>query len=147
MASDERLPSYDDLPVREGAPPGSAWGVWGDEDVLGCLNLLTPERTTAAAGLVRKGAVFPLNWDMELPDPPLFGRSAFQHDVAWLRNEAGHDDSLPTGNPQSSSQWDGFRHIRPRQHGFFGGVDDEAHGMHHWARRGIAGRAVLADVG
>jgi kynurenine formamidase len=31
-------------------------------------------------------------------------------------------------------------------HGFYGGVADEDHGIHHWARRGIAGRAVLADV-
>ena len=30
--------------------------------------------------------------------------------------------------------------------GDFAGVADEEHGIHHWARRGIAGRAVLADL-
>src|SRR5438552_3236391 len=45
------LPSYADLPVKAGAPPGSSWGLWGDDDVLGTLNLLTPERTAAAARL------------------------------------------------------------------------------------------------
>jgi len=133
--------------VRDGAPVGSSWGVWGDGDVLGCLNLLTPERTRAAAGLIRNGKVFALNWEMNLPDPPLFGRAAFEHQVEWLANEVGHDDSLSGWNTQSSSQWDGFRHIKSAAHGFYGGVADEEHGIHHWARRGMAGRGVLLDVG
>ena len=41
----ERLPSYAELPVGPGAPPGSSWGLWGEGDVFGTLNLLTPERT------------------------------------------------------------------------------------------------------
>ncbi|HEV7888537.1 MAG TPA: cyclase family protein [Acidimicrobiales bacterium] len=134
------LPAYDEL------PGGRAWGVWGDHDVYGSLNLLTPERVKAGVACVERGAVFALNLDMELPDPPLFGREAFQHDVHWLVNEVGHDDFVSNWNTQSSSQWDGFRHIRHGLHGFFGGVADEDHGIHHWARRGIAGRAVLCDV-
>lgn len=140
------LPSYDELPVAPGAPPGSAWGVWGEHDVLGCLHLLTPERAVEAAALVRRGATFALNWDMELPDPPLFGRPAFEHRVSWLPNRMGHDDALGGWNTQSSSQWDGFRHIRHARHGFYSGVADEDHGVHHWARRGLVGRAVLLDV-
>jgi kynurenine formamidase len=31
------------------------WGRWGDDDELGTLNLITPERVRAAAGLVRSG--------------------------------------------------------------------------------------------
>jgi kynurenine formamidase len=136
------LPSFDELPIRRGAPKGAAWGVWGDDDVFGCLNLLTPERVVAAAGLVRKGAVFALNLDQHLPDPPLFGRAAPEHTV--LGEGAGHDDLL-SFNTQSSSQWDGFRHVGS-VHGFYNGIADEEHGIHHWARRGIAGRGVLADV-
>src|SRR5439155_25201957 len=125
----------------------SSWGLWGDDDVFGCLNLMTPERVVRAAGLVKKGRVFALNWEAELPDPPLFGRAAFEHDVLWLQGEVGHDDELSNWNTQSSSQWDGFRHIRRMDVGFYNGVADEDHGIHHWARRGLAGRAVLADVG
>ena len=40
-----RMPKYHELPVRDGAPPGSAWGVFGDDDEIGTLNLLTNERT------------------------------------------------------------------------------------------------------
>ncbi|HEV2370240.1 MAG TPA: cyclase family protein, partial [Acidimicrobiales bacterium] len=132
--------------MRPGAPRGSSWGVWGDADRLGCLNLLNTGRTVEAAGLVRKGSVFAMNWDMGLPDPPLFGRAAFEHQVHWLQNEVGHDDELSGWNTQSSSQWDGFRHIRSAAYGFYGGVPDEDHGIHHWAERGLAGRAVLLDV-
>jgi hypothetical protein len=142
----DQLPSYDELPVDSSRPAGSSWGVWGDHDVFGCLNLLTPARVLAAAAWVRKGAVFPLNLELELPGPPLFGRPAFTHRVSWLGGQVGHDDELDGWNTQSSSQWDGFRHIRHLAHGFYGGVADEEHGIHHWARRGIAGRAVLADV-
>lgn len=33
----------------------SNWGRWGDDDQLGCLNLITPEKRVAAASLVRNG--------------------------------------------------------------------------------------------
>lgn len=39
------LPLFSDLPLREGDPPNSAWGIWGDgpESALGSLNYLTDE--------------------------------------------------------------------------------------------------------
>lgn len=143
----EPIPPYDDLPVHAGAPAGSSWGIWGDHDVLGCLNLLTPDRTRAGAASVRTGRVFALGLEAELPDPPLFGRPRFRHEVTGPPGGSGHDDLLHEWNTQSSSQWDGFRHIAHDEHGFYGGVADEAHGIHHWARRGIAGRGVLVDIG
>ena len=140
-----KLPSYREL--LEGAKPaGSSWGLWGDGDVLGCLNLLTPERARRGASCVRKGAVFALNLDMSEPNPPMFGRSAYEHEIVRRQNETSQDEHISGWNTQSSSQWDGFRHIRHPVHGFYNGVDDEAHGIHHWARKGLAGRGVLADV-
>jgi hypothetical protein len=141
-----KLPSYEELTAVDGKPAGSSWGLWGEGDVLGCLNLLTPERAKRGAACVHKGSTFALNLDMTLPDPPLFGREPFSHEVVWLQNEAGHDEHISGWNTQSSSQWDGFRHIKHPVHGFYNGVADEDHGVHHWARRGLAGRGVLADV-
>jgi hypothetical protein len=135
------LPDYDELD----SPPGSSWGVWGEHDVFGCLNLLTADRVKAGLASVRDGATFSLNLALEWPDPPLFGRPAFTHEVSGTGG-IGHDDSLSGFNTQSSSQWDGFRHIRHPDHGFYGGVADEEHGIHFWARRGIVGRAVVCDV-
>jgi hypothetical protein len=140
----DSLPSYDELPAVPGAPSGSSWGLWGDSDTFGCLNLLTPERVTAGVACAVKGAVFSLNFEMELPSPPLFNRRAFEHVV--LNFPLGHDDELEGWNTQSSSQWDGFRHKKHPVYGHYNGVADEDHGIHFWARRGIVGRAVLADV-
>jgi hypothetical protein len=144
---DERaLPTHSELPVREDLPPGSSWGVWGDHDVLGTLNLLSPERVLAAARSIRTGRTFGLNLELTLPDPPLFNRAKFRHEVTTFTRMAVHDDLYHNWNTQSSSQWDGFRHIGHEEHGHYGGVPDEEHGVHHWAERGIVGRGVLADV-
>jgi kynurenine formamidase len=139
------LPSFRELPKVNDLP--ASWGLLGDggPDYFGCLNLLTPQKLVAAARLVERGAVFALNWSADLPDPPMFGRSKYTHEVIDL--SAGHDDVLHGWNTQSSTQWDGFRHIRNVPNGFYDGIPDANHGMHHWARRGIAGRAVLCDVG
>ena len=145
------LPSYADLPVKPGAPAGSAWGLFGDDDQLGCLNLLTPERIIGAAKLVRKGAVFPLNLSIDQPDPPLFGRGAPR--VEFVSGEVHRDDYLDNFWPQASSQWDSLRHILHPRDGFYNGVKAREVtpgggklGIENIARRGIAGRGVLLDV-
>lgn len=145
-AAESTLPTYDELPVVAGAPPGSSWGMWGDGDRLGCLNLLTPERALAASGLVERGVAFALNADMATPGPPLFGRAAFRHEVTGAWDGPGHDDVLHGWNTQGSSQWDGLRHVRHPVHGWYGGAPEGFHGVDAWARRGIVGRAILADV-
>jgi hypothetical protein len=140
------LPSFDDLLARSGpdGPAGSSWGLWGKDDIRGCLNLLTAERVLAGVGCVREGKVFSLNLELEMPAPPLFGRPALGHLVH--DRATGHDDEVRF-NTQSSSQWDGFRHVKHPIHGYYNGVADGDHGVHHWARMGVVGRAVLADVG
>ncbi|MFP4513307.1 MAG: cyclase family protein [Acidimicrobiales bacterium] len=145
-AADSALPAYAHLPVEDGAPDGSSWGVWGEDDRLGCLNLLTPERVVAASSLVERGVVFALDADLATPGPPLFGRAAFRHEVTGVDDGPGHDDVLHGWNTQGSSQWDGFRHVRHPVHGWYGGAPEGFHGVDAWAERGLAGRAILADV-
>ena len=43
------IPKFEDLPLREGDPRHSAWGLYGKEDELGTLNRLTNERVVDAA--------------------------------------------------------------------------------------------------
>jgi hypothetical protein len=138
------LPSYRELPVSPGAPPGSSWGLWGPADRFGALNLLDGEAVRRGLAAARRGSVFALNLDMELPGPPLYGRSAFVHEIRGAG--VALDDEISNWNTQSSSQWDGFRHVRHLVYGYYGGLDSDDHGMDHWARRGIVGRGVLADV-
>lgn len=40
----KQLPTYDQLPIDPKYPPHTAWGVWGEQDNLGTLNLLTEDR-------------------------------------------------------------------------------------------------------
>jgi kynurenine formamidase len=152
MSLPERLPTFAELPIRPDYPPHSAWGVFGADDQIGTLNLLTPERVAAAARLAQRGQVFALNWELELPDPPLFDRVSLQHTIKRRRQNV-FDDVYDNFNTQISSQWDGLRHCGHRQYGFYNGVTEEQFaneaggplGIEHWARRGIAGRGVLID--
>jgi hypothetical protein len=52
------IPSFDDLPPVKGMPQGCAWGIFdkdGKKDVIGTLNLLTPDVVKAAASEVQDG--------------------------------------------------------------------------------------------
>jgi Putative cyclase len=147
------LPRFAELPVRPGAPPGSSWGVFGDDDEIGTLNFVRPEDVAAAARLVRAGKVFALNLGLELPDPPLFGRKPVRHTLFEKYGGAALDEHLDDLYPQASTQWDGLRHFADPDHGFYNGAQlaeltggGDRLGVHHWARRGIAARAVLLDV-
>ena len=120
----EAMPTYAQLPIVPDAPPGSSWGVWDDDGALGCLNLLTPERVQRALSIPKVGRVHNLNLELELPSPPLFGRAAFEHVVSNLGSGVGHDDELHHWNTQSSSQWDGFRHIQHPRYGFYNGTSE-----------------------
>ena len=143
------IPGYDELPVHPVLGLPHAWDVLDAN--LGTLSLLTPDAVAAAAALVITGEVMPLNVSLGLISPPLFGRAELRHSVhADDRNT--FEDVLDAFNPQAASQWDGFRHVRAREFGFFGGVEEispddlETLSIEHLARRGIAGRGVLLDV-
>jgi hypothetical protein len=134
---------YRHLPVVDGVR--HSWGAWGERDVLGCLNRLGESAALEALRWVRRGAAFPLNLEMHLPGPPLFGRPPFDHDFVYSPDGTSLNDVISNWNTQVSSQWDGFRHVAWAGRGHYGG--HELHGVHHWAERGIVGRSVLADVG
>lgn len=146
------LPSYAELPTEPGMPPRSAWGLFGEDDELGTINLLTPERVRDALALPKKGAVFSLNWDVEKPDPPILGRKPLEHHIIELK--PGSDDYYDNFYPQASSQWDALCHMPHPRYGYYNGRSQEEitgkagsrNGIDHWARRGIVGRFVLADV-
>ena len=122
-----RLPLYRELPAVVGNPPKTAWGLFGPNDNVGMFNLQTPDVVVAAARLVRKGAVFAMNWEQEKPNPPLFSRGRFRHTV-FRESPVGHhgDDVLDNFFTQASSQWDGLTHVGDFEHGFWGGVRNAA---------------------
>jgi kynurenine formamidase len=145
------LPSFDELPRLPDSDLRHAWGVFGADDVLGTINLLTAERVRAAADLVISGQVISLVLPLDVPNPPLFGRDPYRHEVFAL-NRNDMDDRLDCFHPQGSTQWDGLGHVRCGKHGYWGGrttdpVEGQNElGIEHVAEHGIVGRGVLADV-
>lgn len=130
---------YDDL------PDGDAVGVFGASDALGTLNRLTLDVVRAAAAEIVDGEVFSLNAPVDWVTPPLFGREQVRHEV--FRTRLGNlDDRLDAFFPQASSQWDHFLHIADPDLGHYNRITLEGAGIHDWAARGIAGRAVVADA-
>lgn len=135
---------------EQGLPSWATWGVWGGDDEVGTVNRQTPERVLAATALVRYGIVVPLNWRVDLPDPPLLGRGASRHIVT--EDELGtSDDRVEPFYPQRSSQWDALAHVRHPRFGSYNGWSAKRSArrplaIDRIAARGIAGRFVLADV-
>jgi hypothetical protein len=121
------LPTFRQLDAENRDPPRSTWGAFGESDEVGMLNLLGHENALGAASL----------------DYMLF---------AGTRH--GRDDYLDNYYPQGSTQWDGLRHVRHPEFGFYNGVpDDDVNtpgrtrlGVQNCARWGIVGRGVLLDV-
>jgi kynurenine formamidase len=146
-------PAFDDLPVLEPLGLRHAWDVFGRDDELGALGTLSRDDVLRALGGVESGEVIGLTVPLTAIDPPLYGREALEHTV-FRADRNTWDDRLDNFFLQSSTHWDGLRHIQAREHGHFGGrVDEEAIvanggplGIERWARRGIVGRAVLLDL-
>jgi Putative cyclase len=148
---DLKLPAYDELPKTKDNIR-SGWGVFGADDNLGLMNLLTPERIAAAAKLVKRGAVFSLNAPLDAVAPAMFSRGTPRHTVITVAKGRSTDDVIDNLYPQASSQWDSLAHVSFDFKQFYNGasLDDVTSGrrntIDHWARRGIAGRAVLLDL-
>lgn len=145
------LPEYDDLTRNDALGMNYAWGVFGSDDELGTISLLTAERVREAAREVQRGRVFNLCLPLNQP-PPRGRRSAYRHTVFNIDRNT-QDDVVDNLYMQASTQWDALRHVRAREHGFYNGVsaEDAAKpsgrlGVDRWAEHGMVGRGVLVDV-
>jgi kynurenine formamidase len=158
------VPTYAELRARTDAPPGSSWGVFGQDDEVGTINFLTPDRVIAAAQAVRRGAVFNMDHTLDAVGGPVPYRTPPRHEIIHLGLKDGRpaiveppatilDDYLDGLWLQGSTQIDGLRHHAHPDHGFYGGAaskrmvsGDPTIGVNRWADHGIVGRGVLIDV-
>ncbi|KAH8890652.1 hypothetical protein GQ53DRAFT_794672 [Thozetella sp. PMI_491] len=150
-------PPFQSLPLDKSGPPGNAWGLYGDNDVLGALNLLTPEVVAEAAKEIRTGERVSLDWALNKPAFPSFDRAPFKQTLS-NKTKPGQphrnvNDDILHFNTQCSSQWDGFRHYGyQKAKRYYGGrtqADIESTGVigiDAWLEKGgIVGRGVLLD--
>ncbi len=146
------LPRYSDLPP---APHGgrSAWGLFGAEDSVGLVNLMTPERIARAARLVVRGASFPLDAPIGAFEPSTSPvRTPPQHTVLHPPESFSFDDLYDNFYTQAGSQWDSLGHVGYDINAYYNGataqdiIRGDRNTIAHWSWHGIAGRGVLLDM-
>ncbi|MFI6810221.1 cyclase family protein [Streptomyces luteogriseus] len=153
--------------IAEAAKKYSNWGRWGEDDVLGTLNLLTDDKRREGSALVRRGVSFSLaqSFDMNGPQKGWRRRTNPVHTMldtgtdAALGNQGfphgiGGADDVIAMPLQCSTQWDGLGHIFDHGIAWNGrnaekvvtSDGDLVTGIEHMAPH-VAGRGVLLDVG
>lgn len=162
-------PPFESLPLRPGDPPFSAWGLYGLDDELGTLNLLTDHVVADAAREIRTGQRIGLDLPLDFAARPSHDRKPLTHTINRKDPRLVHDDEL-SFNTQISTQWDGFRHYgyqlervfynnvsvseisgpgRPDAAGtdawYKGPSITSKLGIQAWCRQGIVGRGILLD--
>ena len=142
------------------------WGRWGQDDVIGTLNFITPEKVAHATTLSKRGAIFSLSQPFS-GDGPQSGWRGRVNPVHLMRDTGtdaaadtqgfphglgGADDSvfMPL---QCSTQWDGLGHIFDNKKAWNGrdctivdGAGDHVTGIETAAEKFVS-RGVLLDVG
>jgi kynurenine formamidase len=159
-----RPPRYqvDDKGKVVGARAGSPnnWGRWGDDDQLGCANLITPESVRAGAAAVRTGKRFSLGLPIGGPATGAVPRAQVVRTStvgdAVLDPPAAHpaySDEILVMGTQSYTQLDGLAHVADGDamfNGYWAGLVTAAGGARrlgiHRLIDGVAGRGVLLDV-
>lgn len=148
------FPLRKDTASQPGEPEGACW-VWGKDDYLGRLNLLTPTRIKEAASEIKTGETAPLDLPSNVPAQPAFNRQVFKHEIKPIYEGRAYDDIYHM-NTQSGTQWDGFRHVAHQKtqtfynntkHTEFTNGNETSHkcSVHLWREHGFTGRGVLLD--
>lgn len=141
------------------------WGRWGERDVRGTLNLITPADVAAAASLVTRGVVFSLALPIDDRAPRWSQRAAAVHYFTMTGSDAISGLPYSALEPgvtladdyihmplQGSTQWDGFAHWSYRDclyNGFWAGGVTAAGSQDVDISRlkdRFVGRGVLLDV-
>jgi hypothetical protein len=105
-------------------PEGSNWGEFGEDDQIGRMNLVTPQRRRRALAEAREGVAFLLGHPLDYPKAQIFagrhgprleatraqdGRAMYDFTLGAGATDVINDDRAVL-DLQYSSQWDGFSH-------------------------------------
>ena len=141
----------------------SNWGRWGDDDVRGTLNFLTPELVLASLRSARSGRTFELSIPLGKDGPHTQLGLGVRVNPVHLMGIMPGDLDLPDGvlvtddyvvmPLQAATQWDGFAHLGYDDH-FYNGVPSSSvtatqGALHNGIDRtlpGFVGRGVLLDI-
>jgi kynurenine formamidase len=109
------------FPQKELGKRLSNWGRWGDDDQLGTLNFVTPEKRVQAAGLVKTGKVIDLGMPFDEKGPqaggaakrfnPIHLMSITPADVLMSSDGLMAADDVIIMGLQCATQWDALGHV------------------------------------
>jgi kynurenine formamidase len=98
----------------------SNWGRWGDDDEIGTLNFVTPEKVVVAAGLARTGKIFDLGIPYDKNGPFLPGGFRINpvHVMTFMPSDTASSadgmisaDDMVIMGLQAATQWDSLAHV------------------------------------
>ena len=144
------------------------WGRWGDDDEIGTLNFITPEKVVEAARLVKQGKVISMGLPYDSNGPQTTGENRtnpihamvlsgtdLKDDGSLLQlpHRIGFSDDMITMYLQCGTQWDGLAHAFDRGKMWNGYSASEVSSLAGATRNGIekmkdriVTRGVLLDV-
>src|SRR6266436_8085942 len=144
-------------------PPGSTWGDWGEDDELGRINLLTPEKVLQGVREVEAGISFCLSLPLDFPGgtalnqrrhPPVLsptedmsGGAATFFNVHMSEMPGFGDpkyvdvwaDDMVTLSLQYSTQWDSLAHVGAEFDADGDGVEEPVYYNGYRAGRDLVG--------
>jgi hypothetical protein len=86
--------SFSQLPLNPSDPSYSAWGLYGPDDQLGTLNLLTPEVIKEASKEIQTGVRIGLTLPMNFLLRPSHNRLGIRHEIIHKNPRAVYDDVI-----------------------------------------------------
>ena len=110
------------MPRWVNRPEGSNWGDFGEDDQIGRMNLITPERRRAAMAEVHEGIAFTLSLPLNVPTiplapfrrPPLLSAACDEGGDMYNRIDPNGEESTCDDRvllyTQHSTQWDALAH-------------------------------------
>lgn len=151
------------MDFREVGKQLSNWGRWGEDDRIGTLNHITPERTAAAAHAVRSGRIVSLGLPLSNQgiQVGLGGRVNPIHMMSLTPPDfADRPDRMIVADDavflplQSVTQWDGLGHVGYDDllyngvpaHSITTGAGSATLSIDQIATAGVAGRGLLLDI-
>jgi kynurenine formamidase len=92
-------------------PPGSTWGDWGDDDELGRINLLTPEKVLQGVREVQAGITFCLSLPLDYPGGTALNQRRYPPVLAPTEDMEGNDDTFYNVHQSQMKDWGNPKYV------------------------------------
>ena len=92
-------------------PPGSTWGDWGDDDELGRVNLITPEKVLQGVREVEAGISFCLSLPLDYPGGTALNQRRYPPRVAPTEDMNGVVDTFYNVHMSEMEEWGDEKYI------------------------------------